>query len=130
MAPSSSPELRFRLGCPLALVVTGMFVAALDALVYARTFSADDWLFFGGFTGAPFALLALARARDWLAWLLAVALMAGLWTYFFYADRGSTDFMWGFSMMFAPLVIAGLCLAIAGMRGRIPWALEKGDPAD
>lgn len=131
--PRRSPrELPLRFGCPLALLVA----AAAGALVYSRPIRADVWdsVLFSAYVGFPFDALALAKARDWLAWLLAAGLMAGVWISLGYVIRSSTVVMRGFAFMMAPLAIAGLCLAVAGMRGRIPWAREeedgRGDPGE
>ena len=125
-APSTS-ELKYRAGCPLALLVTAIFVAALDALLYERSFTTGDWLYFGISTGMPFGLLALVRTRDPVSWLIAMVSTALLWACFSRADPRSTDFVWGFAMVIGPFVIGLICVAIAGARGRIAWALEGQD---
>lgn len=132
MKPRPRPELRYRLGCPLAIVVTTALVAATDALVPQRLVSsAGEALFVGAFVGLPFGALALARARDWLAWLVAVVLTIGFWAYIFLGPNpGSTNFMSGLGMTMMPLAIAGASVAVAGMRGRIGWALEGDNPPD
>ena len=122
-----APDLRFRIGCPLALLLTALSVVAVHSFVYRRPLDALEWrdfVFFGGFIGLPFAALAVARARDALAWLLAIGLIAADWTFAWEASRGPTDFTRNFAFMLTPLAIAGACLAIAGMRGRIAWARE------
>jgi hypothetical protein len=122
-----SAKLRLRLGCPLALLLAAALTAAVETLAYGRTFQTGEWqsfLLLAAFIGLPFGVLALACVRDLLAWLIALALTIGLWAYMAHADRGSTDFVWGFAVLLAPLTIAGLCLAVAGMRGRIAWATE------
>jgi hypothetical protein len=124
MPRSSRAELKYRAGCPLALVITALFVAALEALIYERAFTTSDWLYFGLVTGVPFGLLAIVRTRDPLAWLMALGSTASLWTGFSLADPRSTDFVWGFAMTLGPFIIGLICVAVAGARGRIAWALE------
>jgi hypothetical protein len=131
MADRFLSGLPFRLGCPLALLLAAAGGVSVEALVHGRPIRGDSWdsiIPFGLFVGFPFGVLALAKARDWLAWLLAAVLMAGLWVSRDYMIESSTDFMSGIPFTMAPLAIAGLCLAVAGMRGRIPWARE-GDGA-
>ena len=125
-APSAS-NLEFRFGCPLALLITAAFVIGIELVGYGRMLRADSWLFPGAFIAVPFGILALTKVHDWLAWLFAVGLTAGIWTYHFYSKPQGVDFRWGLVMMFAPLVIAGVSLAVAGMRGRITWAVEGND---
>lgn len=134
MAQRSAPELPFRLGCPLALLVAVLLVAAVEWLVYGgRPYRPDNWesyAFQAAFLGAPFAVLALARVRDWLAWAAGIALTAAAWGYLAYdlsLHRGA-NIVLGFAFLFTPLAIAVGCLVIAGMRGRIAWALERDDP--
>jgi peptidoglycan/LPS O-acetylase OafA/YrhL len=132
------PDLRMRWGCPLALAVTLVLTAAISA--------AFDWgnpgpitsdigweaVVFVAMIGAPFAALAVARTRDWLAWLLGVALTAALWGYDIYElhRQPGANFVLGFVFMMTPIAFAALCLAVAGMRGRIPdWGLDGEDGA-
>lgn len=124
----SKGELRFRIGCPLALIVTAILVAGIEWLVFKRPLRADaGTIMMILFVGLPFGILALARARDSLAWLMAIGLTGALWAYIFYADQHSTNFMWGLGIIFMPVAITGASLAFAGMRGRIVWALEDAD---
>lgn len=102
-------------------------------MVSGRELRADDWgyyLFQIAIIGIPFAALAVARTRDWLAWLLAVAFTAAVWGYYLYDLTRNTgvNFILGPVMMIAaPVVISGLCLAAAGMRDKIPdWGREPG----
>lgn len=127
----SKRELRYRIGCPLALIIAALLVTAIEWFGHGRPLRADaGTIWMGAWIGLPFGLLALAGARDWLAWLVAFGLTIGLWAWIFYADRHSTDFMWGLGMMFMPVAIAGASLALAGMRGRIGWTHERADTDD
>jgi len=120
-----------RLGCALALLVTaacvGLFLLGLSA-VNDRPVGARDFSFLEfAVIGFPFAMLALAQAREWLAWLVAVALTAAVWGWLLYEislHRGA-NFAAGPILMIAPILIAGFSLAVAGLRGRIPWALDR-----
>lgn len=124
-------ELKFRVGCPLALIVAALLVTAIEGFGYGRPLRADaGTIWMGAWIGLPFGALALAGARDWLAWLVALGLTIGLWAYILYADRHSTDVMWGFGVIFMPIAIAGSSLALAGMRGRIGWAHDGADAGD
>ena len=127
MSRRPARELKFRLGCPLALLLAVAGALIVEALAYDHPFRVDVWdriVPLGLFVGFPFGILALAKARDWLAWLLAAMLMAAVWLSRNYVIESSTDFMSGIPFTMAPLAIAGLCLAVAGMRGGIPWAVE------
>jgi hypothetical protein len=127
MSRRPARELKFRLGCPLALALAVGGAVIVEALVYGRPFYVDFWdriVPLGLFTGFPFGVLALAKARDWVAWLLAAGLMAVVWLSSDYMIESSTDFMSGIPFTMAPLAVAGLCLAVAGMRGRIGWGSE------
>jgi hypothetical protein len=127
MPGASTSELKYRAGCPLALLITAIFVAALEALLYKRSFTTGDWFYFGTSTGMPFGLLALVRTRDLVAWLIALVSTAILWACFSLANPRSTDFVWGAAVVMGPFVIGLICVAIAGARGRIAWALEGQD---
>ena len=132
------PVLRMRWGCPLALAVTLFLMIAISAAFDwgnpAPITSDIGWetFIFIAMIGAPFAALAVARTRDWPAWLLGVALTASLWGYHIYElhREPGVNFLLGFVFMASPVAFAALCLAVAGMRGRIPdWGLEGEDRA-
>lgn len=128
-----APDLRFRIGCPLALLLTALLAGAANYLLFRRPISAGDrfdLIILIGFIGLPFAALAVARTRDVLAWLFAIALTAGIWVLAFSPLWEGVEYSVGFFMWFTPPAIAGACLAIAGMRGRIPWAIEDADGAE
>lgn len=111
MADRSQRGLPLHLGCPLALLLAAAGGVAEEALVHGRPFRGDAWdsvVPLGLFVGFPFGVLALAKARDWLAWLLAAGLMAGLWVSRDYVIESSTDFTSGIPFTMAPLAIAGL----------------------
>jgi hypothetical protein len=126
-----------RIGCPLALLVAAGLVGSVELATWyvaGRPLwleGLDYYLFFGSFIGLPFGALALARARDWLAWTVAALLTVAVWAFIFYdTSRGQgVNFSLGLPILFSPLAIAGAGLAVAGMRNRIPWALER-DPQD
>ena len=78
--------------------------------------------------GLPFGVLAVARTRDWLAWLLALMLTAAVWGWYLHelSVRTGVNFLLGsVQLLVAPFLISGLALAMAGMRGNIPdWAVD------
>ena len=120
-------DLRFRIGCPLALVLTAALIAGLQILVIDRPFRAGGlWAdpLFVGLIGLPFAALAVAKARDLVAWLIAVGLTAAAWTWVLYPRGVGVNFGLALFIWLPPLVITPACLSIAGMRGRIAWARE------
>jgi hypothetical protein len=126
-------KLPARLGCPLALAITLAIGIAIDRGMggEGRSLRLDEWpshaLGFA-FIGAPFAVLALARTPDWLAWLVAVVLTAALWGYHLYelSHHEGVNFVLGPILMMAPLAISGICLSLAGMRGKVPHLGEDG----
>lgn len=122
-------ELRSRIGCPLAILLTALSIALLNAFIFPRPLDDPfDWMPIC-LVGAPFAALALARTRDALAWLLAIGLTAAVWSWIFYPTGEGANIGLGFYIWFVPLPIVGLCVTLAGVRGRIPWARD-GDDAD
>ena len=123
-----------RVGCPLALAVTAALVAMVAygfSRITGHAYGDRGWGYYLQqflVIGLPFGVLALARTRDWPAWLLALALTGGLWGWYLY-DLGraaGVNFLLGFiQLAAAPLIISGLALAAAGMRGKIPeWGAE------
>jgi hypothetical protein len=130
---TSPRTLPFRLGCPLSLLLAAAFVAAEGLAIGAmhnRSWSPDgtDLVFFA-ITLPPFALLALAGTRDWLAWLVALGGTAALWGWSLYgvSQGNGADIGLGlFQMFVAPFLISGLAIAVAGMRGAIPWDVDGG----
>lgn len=127
MARKPAPELPYRFGLPLALLLAVGLVAAarwLDDMPYR----AELWYL--AFLGAPFLVLALGKVRDWVAWTAGVVLTGAVLGYQAYdvgLNRG-VNIPLGVAFLLSPFVIAGLCLAIAGTRGRVAWAME-GDEA-
>jgi hypothetical protein len=128
-----APDLSFRLGCPLALILAGSLVVAFEgalAWTRGRPIELGPWDYFAwnlATMGAPFLVLALARTSDRLAWLLAVLLTVGLYAYVLYDlsfHRGAHPVFGFLVMIVAPIVISGLCLIVAGLRGRVPWAMK------
>ena len=76
--------------------------------------------------GVPFVVLALAGTPDCASWLLAIVLTAALSGHYLYdlsREPGTgVNFVLGFvQMIIAPIVISGLALVTAGLRGKIPW---------
>ena len=128
------PRLPVQAGCPLALAVAAALVA-LVALGFSHVtghpYGDRGWgLYLLEFLviGLPFGVLAVARTRDWLGWLFAVALTVGVWGWYLYDldQETGVNFLLGFiQLLAAPLIISGLALATAGMRGKIPdWGVD------
>ena len=95
-----------------------------------RSIQFDEWDYVAllvAIIGLPFAVLAFARTRDWLAWLLGVGSTIAVWGYDLSRPYEGVNFLWGFILLIAaPIAISGVCLSVAGMRGRIPeWGEEK-----
>jgi hypothetical protein len=134
IARKPAPELSYRLGLPLALLIAiGLTVAAewLDN----RPYRPDEWgnhVWYAVYYGFPFIVLALAGVRDGLAWSVGIALTAAMWGYLAWERSLSqgANIPLGLGLMFFPLFLAGVCLCIAGMRGRIAWAHDGDDPPD
>ncbi|HZF93778.1 MAG TPA: hypothetical protein VEZ20_02790 [Allosphingosinicella sp.] len=126
---TSPRKLPFRIGCPLALLLTAIVIIAVE-IVHPRPWRPGfDHLSTAAIVGAPFALLALARTRDWAAWLVAIALTAGLWAWFLYdlaQNRGVNIGLGFLQLVVAPFFISALALVTAGVRGRIPGVRPDG----
>lgn len=124
--------LRVRFGCPLSIVLTAATIAAVEvarARLLEREISFDRWsLFTAAVVAAPFAVLAIARTRDWLAWVLAIAATLGSWAWLLrdLTFHHGVNFGLGIMQQFvAPLLISVLALATAGVRGKIPdWGID------
>jgi hypothetical protein len=130
------PQLPFRVGCPLALLLGVALVAAVQWLA-GQPYRPDEWgkhAWDAAWAGAPFAMLALAKARDWLAWTAGIVLNGVLLAYLAYdlSQHHGANMNFGLNLLlaFLPLAFAVACLSIAGMRGRIAWAHEGDDPPD
>lgn len=128
------PKLSFRLGCPLAILLAAAFVLACAiriASVHDRAIELDDFQLIQFLAiGAPFAALAIVRTRDWLAWLVGIALTGAGWGWFLYRIRlgEGVDFLIVWLILLAPF-IAALSVITAGVRGQIPdWGQETGEP--
>lgn len=127
-------ELPVRLGCPLALAVTMAMSIGINWGMggEGRPFRLGEWPSYAlnfAFVGAPFAVLALARTPDWLAWLVAIVLTAAMWGYHLYelSQNEGVNFVLGPILMVAPLVISGICLSLAGMRDKVPGFKRRWD---
>ena len=101
-------------------------------LISRRGFQIEDWdfyLFQLVIIGVPFGVLAVARTRDWLAWLLAVILTAAVWGYYLYdlSRHEGVNFLLGpIMVLLAPITISGFSLVTAGMRRMIPdWGVDE-----
>jgi hypothetical protein len=124
-APRALP---YRIGCPFALAITALVILAVSS---ARSWLLERGLEAGLFhpifsagVAAPFAILALAGARDRLAWTVALLLEAALWSWMLYdlsLGEGANVGLGFLALFVAPLVISGIALATAGVRGRIAW---------
>jgi hypothetical protein len=133
--------LPIRLGCPLSLLLAAAFVAGAELAIgemQDRPWSPDTGdLFFVALTLPPFAVLALARTRDWLAWLVALGGSAAMWGWSLYAvslGNGVNIGLGLFQTFVAPFLISGFAIAVAGMRGAVPeWGVDppgRGRPSD
>jgi hypothetical protein len=126
-------KLSARIGCPFALVLTSVIIAAVEAArahILERPWSLGTWDLATFVTvAAPFGILAVARTRDWVAWFLALTSTAALWGWFLYDLTLHNGFNFAFGpvqMFLAPLLISGFCLSIAGVRGNIPdWGVDS-----
>jgi len=125
-------KLPIQYGCALALALTAGFLFIVAAgLAYDRQqpIPSDAFgLFEFVVVGLPFAVLAVARTRDWLAWLVAIALTSAGWGWLVYEaslDQGANIGGGFFIYIVAPLIISGASLTTAGLRGKIPdWGQE------
>lgn len=127
-------KLPIQWGCALAFALSASFVAIVMLRIWwvtghrFRTEDLPHFLVEMAIISVPFVALAIARTRDWLAWFLAVALTAGVWGYYLYQlyMQDGVNFLLGFIQTIgAPIVITGVCLTIAGVRGRIPdWGID------
>jgi peptidoglycan/LPS O-acetylase OafA/YrhL len=132
MRSQPSPELPFRMGCLFALVIATGTIIAVEA-VREGPVRTDDWptlVLELLLVGAPFALLALMKIRDWLAWLVAIMLTAGVWGWLIHSItlNEGVNFLLGGLILIAPVVISLASLVVAGMRGKIAWANEEDCP--